>query len=494
MKKIVLGFALAALFIPVSQEATKEIGAKTVSTYHIGTPTIKNAEKRTLKIYNCEDYIYEDDDQRTMADLFADWYAENYGEEINVQYDCYDTNETMYNQVSQLGKQYDLIVASDYMIEKMRSEDLLLKFDAASIPNYTSNLSPYLKNIFDSNGYSDYAAAYMWGTMGLVYNPANVSDEDVQTWEVLWNSKYKNKISVKDSMRDTYILGIFKAYKHVFDLLGEQYEAGLITSDYYKSKVNEYINLCDDATLEEVEDALTSLKENIYGFEVDSGKNDIVTGKIDINFAWSGDAAYAIELAAEENDCELRYSLPEEGSNIWFDGFCMLKGAQTDLAQAFINYISAPENAVLNMDYVGYTCAIAGEDVLAYLHENYDAEEGTDELYELDLSYFFGDTVDASSVTTISAEGSEKLGALNARFPSLEAINRCGMMHDFGSERNLAVVAMWARARASRISYTTYIILGCIALVGIGFGTHYVVKKVLSKKRRQARRAQNAAK
>ena len=120
------------------------------------------------------------------------------------------------------------------------------------------------------------------------------------------------------------------------------------------------LNRTDDDTIEKVEQALIDAKKNVFGFEVDSGKNDMITGKININFAWSGDAVYAID-EAEEQEVYLNYSVPQEGSNIFFDGWVMPKGANTTLAEAFVNYISMPENACANMDYVGYTSVIAGD-------------------------------------------------------------------------------------------------------------------------------------
>lgn len=486
MKKFVLGMFLTSLLIPCSSECSVSLSKKA---------TIKEAssDPYLLKIYNCEDYIYEDEETGvTMVDEFEEWYENTYNVDITVEYDTYATNETMYNQVVNLQNHYDIVVASDYMIEKMRNEGHLEKFDYSKLPNYTNYVSPYLKNIFDENGYTEYSTAYMWGTMGMIYNPEVVDEQDVKSWDIMWNKKYQNKISIKDSMRDTYILGIFRAYKHVFDLLREQLEEGLITPSYYNQKVNEYFNLCDDETISEVEYALKTLKENVYGFEVDSGKNDIVTGKIDINFAWSGDAVYAIYLAAEENDQRLCYSLPEEGSNVWFDGFAMPKGANTELAYAFINYLSDPENAVKNMDYIGYTTAIAGDTVIDYLHDCYDADESETDTFSLDLGYFFNGTISSDKSAVIVAPSSEKNGMLETQYPSEELLQRCGVMHDFGAQ-NEEVVSMWTRVRASDLSIGTYIFLGVILLGGVGFGIYSVVKKHKAKKRREACRGSKNA-
>lgn len=487
MKKIILGMVFSSLLLPVSLEPGNEIKNKVNITRHA-----EYSAANSLYIYNCEDYIYEDEEtQETMVDEFEKWYEEKTGKDIYVQYDCYDTNETMYNQVAKLNRHYDLVCASDYMLEKMHNEQLLEDFEPAKIPNYTNYVSPYIKDTFDKNGYSSFAVGYMWGTMGLIYNPETVAHEDVKTWDVLWDSKYENKISVKDSMRDTYMLGIFRNYSEVFKMLDRLLKDGKIDANYYNEQVNYFFNKCDEKTLEGVENALVSLKDNIYGFEVDSGKNDIVAGKIDINVAWSGDAVYSIYLAEEENNKELCYSIPEEGSNVWFDGLAMPKGANKELAQAFVDYISDPENAVKNMDYIGYTSTIAGDAVLEYIHDSYDAEDDETEFYDLSLDYFFGDTVDASADKTIHASASQEHGQLNAQFPSEEILMRCGMMHDFG-DANDNVVAMWARARASKLSVTAIVFLIAIVVLAVGVGAYFIVKKTKSKKRRANRKLREA--
>ena len=158
-------------------------------------------------------------------------------------------------------------------------------------------------------------------------------------------------------------------------------------------------------TVAAVKEELLKLKENIYGFENDSGKQDIVTGKIGINLAWSGDAVYAMDQADEETETELYYNMPETGGNIWFDGWVMPKSdsLNKELAQKFLNFISNPVNAAQNMDYIGYSSFIGGEDINTLVHEWYDVREDewetpidewklandiTDDYIAYDLTYF----------------------------------------------------------------------------------------------------------
>ena len=114
--------------------------------------------------------------------------------------------------------------------------------------------------------------------------------------------------------------------------------------------------------------------EDIFGLEVDSGKQDIVTGKIGINFAWSGDAVYSMEQAEEEKELELYYSIPNTGSNIWMDAWCMPKSdqrsqAQRELAELFLDFLSIPEYTAQNMSYTGYTPFTAGNEILDLTRE-----------------------------------------------------------------------------------------------------------------------------
>ena len=211
----------------------------------------------------------------------------------------------MYSKMKLSEMQYDLLCPSDYMIQRLIREDRLEKFDVTdgvytALPAYQEYVSPYLRGIFDDNGWTEYSAGYMWGTMGLVYNTDVANKEDVQTWDVIWDSKYAHKVSIKDSMRDTYLVGLFRVHKEEVNALKAQYEEGTITAEAYNDALTILINDTSDETIAKVEKELNAMKENIFGFEVDSGKFDIVTGKIAINTAWSG-ACHLLAMHQKEN-------------------------------------------------------------------------------------------------------------------------------------------------------------------------------------------------
>ncbi|MBE6143291.1 MAG: extracellular solute-binding protein [Erysipelotrichaceae bacterium] len=342
-------------------------------------------EGKTLTIYNCEDYIAQGDD--ALIDIIGE-FEKKYGCKVN--YYTYDTNETMYNQFSlQKEGTYDLICASEYMVQKMVKEGLVQKMNDynVSIPNYEKYASKELRNklknmkvVTDSDievNLDEYAVGYMWGTLGIIYDPScsDTIKEDVKSWDIFWNENYKDLISIKNSMRDTYVVGLMHAYSQSeeFKTLKEAYlnDPNDENCNAYNQLVQNIFDFKLDGSKESeeenyqkistVKEELIALKDNIFGFEVDSGKTDIITGKIKMNLAWSGDAVYSIDTAMEESGKTLEYSVPEDGGNIWYDGWTIPYGADKELAYKFLDFISTPENAASNMDYIGYTPFIVGD-------------------------------------------------------------------------------------------------------------------------------------
>lgn len=355
---------------------------------------VVSGEQEVLRVFNWEDYIYlNDGEDYPEPDLTVQFeqYMKEQGRNVLVIYDTFDTNETMLNSLKTGRVSYDLVCPSDYMIQRMLASDMLVPFeeDWLANSNYKKYVSPYLNNMFnaitatntvtgETHSIGEYAVGYMWGTLGIIFNPAYGDFEgsdaltDFQDWHALWDERYHGTFSIKDSMRDTYAVGIMETYDVELEQLLEQYQSGSITREAYNNALNEIFNRCNDEEIEEVKQYLLTLKNNSFGFEVDSGKEDIKTGKIGANTAWSGDAVYAMDGAEEEQGVELYYSVPRTGSNIWFDGWCMPKGANVSLAQEFLDFISLPENASQNMDYIGYTPFICGNEILDLVRSWYD--------------------------------------------------------------------------------------------------------------------------
>ncbi len=364
------------------------------------------AKGNEISIYNCADYIDEE--------LISE-FEEEYGCKVN--YYTYDTNETMYNQFQLQPTAYDLICTSDYMLQRMIREGLVEPIDIARecpiYDKYTSaNFGAREKLASmgvdtDGDGVKDvsldqYIVGYMWGTLGVIYDPlcSDSIEEDVKSWDIFWNEKYKDLISIKNSMRDTFVVGLMHAYKHIderkakedLDEVDQAFIDAVARAEKDADNQTATIQNVFDLIINEenyspilqvVKDELISLKKNIFGLEVDSGKNDIITGKIKMNLAWSGDAVYSIDVASSEANKILKYYVPDEGSNVWYDGWAIPKGANHELACAFIDFISSPDRVARNMSYTGYTSFVSGADVFDYVAYTYGVTE-----YHEDAVYY----------------------------------------------------------------------------------------------------------
>lgn len=440
------------------------------------SPVGTDGEKVTLRIANWEEYIDEggwdeeeaidlDDRNSTvilgensMVDDFEEWYRDTYGTEVEVEYSTFGTNEDLYNQLT-LGNEFDLVCPSEYMFMKLIAENRLQPlsdgfFDENNEYNYyVRGVSRYIRNVFDTNtingeAWSRYAAGYMWGTTGIVYNPGVISKEEASHWAVLADPKYKGQVTIKDNVRDSY-----------FAALGILNEEELLQPDFLNSpdrqeQIAERMNRTDDKTVRAAEDMLKEMKENAYSFESDSGKADMVTGKVLANYQWSGDAVYTLDQA-EIDDYYLAYAVPEECTNIWFDGWVMLKSgieddaAKQHAAEAFINFMSRPDNVVRNMYYIGYTSVIAGGDsdiIYAYADWCYGAEEDAEDTMEYPVGFFFsGDDSDENYFITAEADQADR--QLFAQYPPRDVLERAVVMQYFDQEKNDKINQMWVNVR-----------------------------------------------
>ena len=393
-----------------------------------------------------------------MVEDFENWYLETYGVEVEVEYSTFGNNEDLYNQLT-LGNSFDLICPSEYMFMKLIAENQLQPlsedfFDEEREENYyIRGVSDYIRNIFDSNtiqgeAWSKYAAGYMWGTTGIVYNPEEISREEASHWAILADPRYKGQVTIKDNVRDSY-----------FAALGILNEEELLEPDFLASEnrlehIAKVMNQTDEETVAQAEEMLKKMKENAYSFESDSGKADMVTGKVLANYQWSGDAVYTLDQA-EVDDYLLSYAVPEECTNVWFDGWVMLKdgigkdAAKQQAAEAFINFLSRPDNVVRNMYYIGYTSVIGGGDsdiIYAYADWCYGAEEDGGETIEYPVGFFFsGDEQDPDYVITAPADQAER--QLYAQYPPREVLDRAVVMQYFDQENNQRINQMWVNVR-----------------------------------------------
>ena len=405
-----------------------------------------------LKVYNWGDYIDEE-----LIDEFEVWYEEQTGEPVEIIYQTFDINETMLSKIELGHEDYDVVCPSDYIIERMLANDLLLPLerDFGETPDYTGNMAPFIYDKLaevQGNGKNanDYCVGYMWGTVGLIYNPKYIPEEETKSWDVLKNPAYKGKILMKDAFRDVYTA------LHI-SLNREAIEAGekdLRTLTFDTSA----------ESIERVENYLLSFKESVCGWEADFGKEQMTKELAWMNLSWSGDAQWAIDEAADIG-MELKYAIPETGSAVWFDGWVIPKYAQnTKAARYFINFMCKPENALRNMDMTGYVSVIGDKQIL-------EAMCDSTQYAPIDASYFFGPEADSAYVNPVM-------------YPDRKVIERCGMMHDGGTED---LLKMWSRIKGDSASAWTYILI-CIVFAGLIFAVIYKYTKKRYRRRRYAKR------
>lgn len=458
-----------------------------------------NAKEVTLRVCSWEEYIDEGDwdedeameldngttifGENSMVEDFENWYYENYGVKVNVQYSCFGTNEDLYNMLT-LGDVYDLVCPSEYMIMKLMSENKLEPlsdgfFDESNDKNYyIKGVSPYIRDTFETheiNGeaWSKYAAGFMFGVTGILYNPEKMTAEEAGTWTVLNNPKFAKQITVKDNVRDSYFAAVGALQRD--KLMDPEFRA----QEDYSEQLKDIMNDVSPETIAKAQDLLQDIKDNVYSFETDSGKADMITGKVIANYQWSGDAVYAMDQA-EEDGVQLDFAVPEECTNLYFDGWVMLKNGiagdadRKQAAEAFINFVSRPDNAVRNMYYIGYTSVIAGGDddtVYSYLDYTYGAEDDEEDVVDYPLGYFFtGDNTDPDYILRAPAEQVDR--QLGAQYPSQDAIERSAVMEYFDEDATKDINQMWINIRCYNIkdvpTWAWFIVAAVIgALAGV---------------------------
>ncbi len=267
----------------------------------------------TLKVYNWGEYIGEDVIKN---------FEKQFG--VKVIYELFDSNEMMYTKI-QTGEAYDILVPSDYMIERLISENKLSNIDKSLIPNL-SNLADGVKNLpYDAN--NDYSVPYFWGSVGIVYNHNNVPKEVVEKegFNVLKNTDYKGNIFMYDSERDSFMVA-FKALGYSMNTENED-------------EINKAYEW-----LKELNDTMNP------AYVTDEVIDNMANGAKDIAVVYSGDAAYILN----ENE-DMSFFMPNEGSNVWSDAMVIPSNAPNPkLAHEFINYILDYEASLDNSTTVGY--------------------------------------------------------------------------------------------------------------------------------------------
>lgn len=248
-------------------------------------------------------------------------FEKKYGIKVNVE--TFDDMETMYQKISKGGVKYDVILVSDALMPRMIKKGLIQELNKDNIPNISQIDKDYLNLQIDPG--NKYSVPYMFGTVGLIYNK-DVVKEKVDSWDILWDDKYKDKVFMFDTYRDTMGAAL--------------------------KKLGYSLNSKNPKEIEEAKELLIKQRETvnpIYG--VDNGTTMIPAGESDINMIWSGEG-----LNLQDENPNLVYVVPKEGANFWIDSLCIPKNAENvEGAEKFINFVSDKESALRIADEIGYT-------------------------------------------------------------------------------------------------------------------------------------------
>lgn len=277
---------------------------------HLASKTAAKDQDK-LVIYNWGDYI--DPDLLTK-------FTEETG--IQVQYETFDSNESMYTKIKQGGTTYDITIPSEYMIEKMKAENLLVPLEKDKIEGLANIDSRFLNQSFDEG--NRYSVPYFWGTLGIVYNE-DLVQEVPQHWEDLWRTDYKNDIMLIDGAREVMGLSL--------------------------NSLGYSLNSKNMEQLQQAVDKLYQLTPNIKAIVADEMKQYMIQNNAAIGVSFSGEARQMLD----QNE-KLHYVVPSEASNLWFDNMVIPKTVKNkEATYAFINFMLKPENAYQNALYVGYS-------------------------------------------------------------------------------------------------------------------------------------------
>lgn len=265
-------------------------------------------------VYNWGEYI----DPETL-----DMFEKETG--IQVIYDEFDTNETMYPKVEAGASNYDVVCPSDYMIQKMIDNDLLQELNWDNIPNAKANIgAQYYEQSEAFDPGNRYAVPYCWGTVGILYNKTMV-DEPVTSWSILWNEKYADSILMQDSVRDLFMVGL--------------------------KSLGYSMNSTDEKELNEAKELLIQQKPLVQAYVIDQVRDKMIGNEAALGVIYSGEAIFT-----QRENPDLEYVIPKEGTNVWIDGWVIPKNAENvENAEKFIDFMCRGDIALLNFDYITYS-------------------------------------------------------------------------------------------------------------------------------------------
>lgn len=293
----------------------------------MGLCSCNNGNVTTLYVYNWGEYISDGSEGTLDVNAaFEEYYYQTYGERIKVNYSTYSSNESMYDKISSGTANYDVIIPSDYMIERLISEGLLAKLNYDNIPNYK-----YISDDFKGeNVYYDpkneYSIPYAYGIVGIIYNTKLVDADDptIGSWGLMWNEKYTGSILQFNNSRDAFGTALY----------------------YLGYDVND----ATDAQWQEALELLKKQKSVVQGYVMDEVFNKMISGSAAIASYYAGDF-----FTMYEGNSDLAFYYPKEGTNIYIDAMCIPATSKNQLiSERYIDFMLSEQPAIANAEYTCY--------------------------------------------------------------------------------------------------------------------------------------------
>ncbi len=296
----------------------------------------------TLNVYNWGEYISDGSEGTLDVNAaFEEYYYETYGQKVKVNYTTYASNEDMYAKLRSGSTGYDIVIPSEYMIQRMINEGMLEELNFANIPNFQYIAPEFRNQYYDPDNL--YSVPYTYGMVGIIYNTKMVDEADIGSWDLLWNEKYAGKILQFNNARDAFG-----------------------TAMYYQ-RID--VNTKDRAQWEIALNLLKQQKPIVQGYVMDEVFNKMKGESAAIAPYYAGDY-----LTMYDSNDALAFYYPEEGTNVFVDAMCIPKGSRNkEVAEAYINFMLSEEIAVANAEYIGYASpnllVRENEDYIAYMED-----------------------------------------------------------------------------------------------------------------------------
>ncbi|MBQ4141272.1 MAG: spermidine/putrescine ABC transporter substrate-binding protein [Clostridia bacterium] len=319
-------------------------------------------ETATLYVYNWGEYISDGSEGCLDSNTaFEEWYYENYGVKVKVNYSTFSSNESLYAKLSSGSVSYDVVVPSDYMIERLIAEDLLAPLNYDNIPDIGNILPEFWGETSEHSAHDPgnvYSVPYLYGMIGIIYNTTMVEADDpsLGSWKLMWDERHAGNILQFNNSRDAFG--------------SAQYLLGLD------------VNSDSEADWRKALDKLKEQKPILQGYVMDEIYNKMENGSAGIAAYYAGDY-----LAMYENNQDLEFFYPEEGTNLYVDAMCIPKSSKNkEIAERYINFMLTEEPAIANAEYTYYASpnrlVVESEEYIEYMGEI--KEDAYEKMYATD--------------------------------------------------------------------------------------------------------------